>query len=54
MKYSDEKITKAVESMVDAWDMNTIINFAVEDRLEYYLSKNVSQEEIEQLIEENT
>jgi ethanolamine ammonia-lyase large subunit len=53
MKYTDEEITKAVESMVDAWDMDTIINFAVEDRLEYYLGTNVSQEEIEELVEEN-
>ena len=46
------QITKAVESMVESWDIETLVNFAIEERLDYYLGKNVSQEEIELLIKE--
>ncbi len=53
MIYTEEQITKAVESMVESWDIETLINFAIEERLDYYLGKNVSQEEIEILIEEH-
>ena len=53
MIYTEEQITKAVELMVESWDTETLRNFAIEERLDYYLGKNVSQEEIEILIEEH-
>ena len=46
------KIQKAIEEMVDTWDIETLIQFAVEERMEYFTSKKVCKEEIEQLIEE--
>jgi len=51
--YTDEQIEKAVDKMIDRWDMDTLVNFAYDDRVNYYLGNNVSDEEIELLIEEN-
>ena len=39
--------------MIDKWDMDTLVNFAYDDRVNYYLGDNVSDEEIELLMEEN-
>ena len=51
--YTDEQIEKAVDKMIDRWDMDTLVNFAYDDRVNYYLGNSVSDEEIELLIEEN-
>ena len=50
MDYTD-KIEKAVDNMIDTWDLDTLINFAVEDRLEYYL-ESASKEEVNELLKE--
>ena len=52
-KYTEEQIEKAVDKMIDKWDMDTLVNFAYDDRVNYYLGDNVSDEEIELLMEEN-
>tara|TARA_R110000751_G_scaffold11123_2_gene39818 strand:+ start:227 stop:400 length:174 start_codon:yes stop_codon:yes gene_type:complete len=36
-KYVDEQIEKAIDNLIDSWDIDTLINFAYEDRLHYYL-----------------
>jgi len=50
MDYTD-KIEKAVDNMIDTWDLDTLINFAVEDRLEYYL-ESADKEEVNELLKE--
>ena len=51
--YTDEQIEKAIDKMIDRWDMDTLVNFVYDDRVNYYLGNSVSDEEIELLIEEN-
>ena len=51
--YTDEQIEKAVDKMIDSWDMDTLVNFAYDNSVNYYLGNSVSYEEIELLIEEN-
>ena len=63
MTNRDDQIEKAVENLIDSWDMNTLINFAIEDRIDrlikeykedrinYYLH-DADDDEIESLIEE--
>ena len=63
MSNRDDQIEKAVENLIDSWDMNTLINFAIEDRIDrlikeykedrinYYLH-DADDDEIESLIEE--
>jgi hypothetical protein len=46
-----EKIEKAVEKLVDSWDLETLMNFALEDREHYYLN-NADKEEVTRLLEE--
>ena len=49
-----DKIQKAVENMVDKWDMRVLIQYAVDQLTDYYTSDDCSdQEEIDQLIEEH-
>ena len=50
MDYTD-KIEKAVDNMIDTWDVDTLINFAIKDRLEYYL-ESASKEEVNELLKE--
>ena len=51
MTNRDDQIEKAVENLIDSWDMKSLINFAMEDRLHYYLH-NADDHEIKFLIEE--
>ena len=46
-----EKIEKAVQNLVDSWDLETLMNFALEDREHYYLDR-ADKEEVEWLLEE--
>ena len=48
----EEKIEIAIKKMVDTWDMETLIQYAVDERMDYYTSKNVCEEEVQQLLEE--
>jgi hypothetical protein len=50
-KYNDEQIEKAVDSLIDSWDMDGLVNFAYEDRLHYFLH-SADQEEIRMLIQD--
>lgn len=50
-KYNDEQIEKAVDSLIDSWDMEGLVNFAYEDRLHYFLH-SADQEEIRMLIQD--
>ena len=47
-----DKIVKAIEAMVDTWTLEQLTDFVIEDRAEYYLGKNVSKDEVEDLINE--
>ena len=38
--------------MVDTWTLEQLMDFVIEDRAEYYLGKNVSKDEVEELINE--
>ena len=50
MEYN--KIKMCIENMVDTWDIDTLIQFAVEERMAYYTSDDVCEEQVKQLIEE--
>ena len=47
-----DKIKIAIARMIGTWDIDTLIKFAVEERIDYYTSNNVCKEEVEQLHEE--
>jgi len=47
-----DKIVEAIEAMVDTWTLEQLTDFVIEDRAEYYLGKNVSKDEVEELINE--
>ena len=47
-----DKIVDAVEAMIDTWTLEQLMDFVIEDRAEYYLGKNVSKDEVEELINE--
>jgi hypothetical protein len=47
----EEKIEKAVENLIDSWDMETLVNFAIEDREHYYLNL-ANKEEVESLLQD--
>jgi len=51
MTNRDDQIKKAVENLIDSWDLSSLINFAMEDRIHYYLH-NANDDEIKFLIEE--
>ena len=46
-----EKIERAVEKLVDSWDLDTLMDFVVEDREDYYLNL-ADKEEVECLLQE--
>ena len=50
-KYTDEQIEKAVNNLIDGWDMDSLINFAYDDRLHYFLH-SADQEEIKMLVQD--
>jgi hypothetical protein len=45
------KIEKAVDNMIDSWDMSTLMNYAFEEQLEYFL-ESADEEEINELLKE--
>ena len=47
-----DKIKIAIKRMIDTWDMETLIQYAVEERMDYYTGNNVCEEEVEQLLED--
>jgi hypothetical protein len=50
---TEEQITRAVERMIDKWDLQTLVDYAVQERLDYYLGKNVDAEEVEALLDDH-
>jgi len=51
MNYTQEQIEKAVENSVNDWDIETLMNFCIEETVKYYTSKNVCKEELDYLME---
>ena len=47
----ERKVEKAVDNMIDSWDLQTLMNFAFEDRLEYFLD-TADEEEVNELLKE--
>ena len=47
-----DKIVEANKAMVDTSTLEQLTDFVIEDRAEYYLGKNVSKDEVEELINE--
>jgi hypothetical protein len=47
----ERKLEKAVDNMIDSWDIETLMNFAFEDRLEYFL-ESADEEEVNELLKE--
>tara|TARA_R100000458_G_C8275805_1_gene250968 strand:+ start:1315 stop:1524 length:210 start_codon:yes stop_codon:yes gene_type:complete len=45
-------IENAVDNLVDSWDLDTLLQFAFEDRLRYYIGV-ASEEEINLLLQEH-
>mgnify|MGYP003628338097 CR=1 FL=1 len=46
-----DKIEKAVDNMIDSWDLSTLMNFAFKDRLEYFI-ESADKEEVNELLKE--
>ena len=46
-----DKIEKAVDNMISGWDLYTLMNFAFQDRLEYFL-ESADKEEVDELLKE--
>ena len=51
IKYTEEQIEKAVDNLIDSWDIDTLVNFAYDDRLHYFLH-SADQEEIKMLVQD--
>ena len=47
----DLHIEKAVDNMIDSWDMSTLMNYAFEEQLEYFLGI-ADEEEVNELLKE--
>ena len=47
----ERKIEKAVDNMIDSWDMSTLMNYAFEEQLEYFLGI-ADEEEVNELLKE--
>ena len=43
------QIEEAVDKMVDEWDLTTLLNFAYDDRVDYYCN-HADEEEVEELL----
>ena len=50
-KYTDEQIEKAVDNLIDDWDIETLVIFAHLERLNYFLY-SADQKEVSELIQE--
>ena len=46
----EDKLEEAVERCVDSWDITTLMNFAVDEMFEYYVSAD--EETVKQFISE--
>jgi len=46
----EEKLEAAVERCVDSWDIDTLMNFAMDEMFEYYVSAD--EETVKQFIQE--
>jgi dissimilatory sulfite reductase (desulfoviridin) alpha/beta subunit len=46
----EDRITKAVDNLIDSWDIDTLIDFAYKERLYYFMDK-ASDEEVDELID---
>ena len=47
----ERKLEKAVNNMIDSWDMDTLINHAFQEQLEYFL-ESADEEEVNELLKE--
>ena len=47
----DLKVENAVDNMIYSWDRDTLMNFAFDNKLEYYL-EHADQTEINKLLKE--
>ena len=47
----ERKLEKAVNNMIDSWDMSTLMNYAFEEQLEYFL-ESADEEEVNELLKE--
>jgi ethanolamine ammonia-lyase large subunit len=45
-----DKIVEAVESMVDKWTLEELKDYVLEDQAEYFLGKDVSEDEVKELV----
>jgi len=45
------KVEKAVDNMIDSWDMDTLTNYAFQEQLEYFL-ESAEEEEVNELLKE--
>ena len=52
MKYTQEQIEAAVENVVGDLDIETLMTFCIDETVYYYTGKNVSEEEIDLLMED--
>jgi len=43
------QIEEAVDKMVDEWDLTTLLNFAYDDRVNYYCN-HAEEEEVQELL----
>ena len=47
----ERKVEKAVNNMIDSWDMSTLIDYAFQEQLEYFL-ESADEEEVNELLKE--
>ena len=47
----ERKVEKAVDNMIDSWDMDTLINHAFQEQLEYFI-ESADEEEVNELLKE--
>jgi len=43
------QIEEAIDKMVDEWDLTTLLNFAYDDRVDYYCN-HADEEEVQELL----
>ena len=43
------QMEEAIEKMVDEWDLTTLLNFAYDDRVDYYCN-HADEEEVQELL----
>ena len=45
----ERKVERAVDNMIDSWDMSTLMNYAFEEQLEYFF-ESADEEEVNELL----